>query len=72
MPSISAFVHKRTGMPYKQIANCEMKDPETGRWRKAVIYQPWGEQTVLYVREAADFQEKFEIQPWPPKGDDCG
>lgn len=58
------YRHKETGQVYRMLnLGLKLKCPETGKWYKAVLYEPkdedfgTGEQ---YVRTQKDFVEKFE------------
>ena len=62
------WMHKKTHMMYAvppQAPRCKMKHPTTRQWVDAVQYYriaPAGEQDAsLYVRECAEFREKFEF-----------
>lgn len=53
-----AYVYPKTGHKYMPLYRCRMKNPVSGEWLNALIYQGM-ENNELYVREYKDFFDKF-------------
>lgn len=53
-----AYVYPKTGHKYMPLYRCRMKNPVSGEWFNALIYQGM-ENGELYVREYKDFFDKF-------------
>ena len=54
----STYVYPKTGHKYMPLYRCRMKNPVSGEWFNALIYQRM-ENGELYVREYKDFFDKF-------------
>ena len=52
------YVYPKTGHKYMPLYRCRMKNPVSGEWFNALIYQGM-ENGELYVREYKDFFDKF-------------
>ena len=52
------YVYPKTGHKYMPLYRCRMKNPVSGEWSNALIYQGM-ENGELYVREYKDFFDKF-------------
>lgn len=52
------YVYPKTGHKYMPLYRCRMKNPVSGEWYNALIYQGM-ENGELYVREYKDFFDKF-------------
>lgn len=52
------YVYPKTGYKYMPLYRCRMKNPTSGEWFNALIYQGM-ENGELYVREYKDFFDKF-------------
>lgn len=52
------YVYPKTGHKYVSLYRCRMKNPVSGEWFNALIYQGM-ENGELYVREYKDFFDKF-------------
>ena len=52
------YVYPKTGHEYMPLYRCRMKNPVSGEWFNALIYQGM-ENGELYVREYKDFFDKF-------------
>ena len=52
------YVYSNTGHKYMPLYRCRMKNPVSGEWLNALIYQGV-ENGELYVREYKDFFDKF-------------
>lgn len=52
------YVYPKTGHKYMPLYRCRMKNPVSGEWFNALIYQGV-ENGELYVREYKDFFDKF-------------
>lgn len=52
------YVYPKTGHKYMPLYRCRMKNPISGEWFNALIYQGM-ENGKLYVREYKDFFDKF-------------
>ena len=58
------YVYPKTGHKYKPLYRCRMKNPVSGEWSNALIYQGM-ENGELYVREYKDFFDKFvKLNDW--------
>lgn len=52
------YVYPKTGHKYVPLYRCRMKNPVSGEWFNALIYQGM-KNGELYVRECKDFFDKF-------------
>lgn len=52
------YVYPKNGHQYMPLYRCRMKNPVSGEWFNALIYQGM-ENGELYVREYKDFFDKF-------------
>lgn len=52
------YVYPKTGYKYMPLYRCRIKNPVSGEWSNALIYQGM-ENGELYVREYKDFFDKF-------------
>ena len=52
------YIYPKTGHKYMPLHRCRMKNPVSGEWFNALIYQGM-ENGELYVREYKDFFDKF-------------
>lgn len=52
------YVYPKTGHKYMPLYRCRMKNPVSGEWFNALIYQGM-ENSELYIREDKDFFDKF-------------
>lgn len=60
----STYVYPKNEHHYVYYFNCKMKNPTTGEWIEAVIYQGV-EDNNWYVREKNDFFDKFvKLSDW--------
>ena len=58
------YVYPKTGHKYMPLYRCRMKNPVSGEWFNALIYQGM-ENGELYVREYKDFFDKFvKLNDW--------
>ena len=58
------YVYPKTGHEYMPLHRCRMKNPVSGEWFNALIYQRM-ENGELYVREYKDFFDKFvKLSDW--------
>ena len=58
------YVYPKTGHKYMLLYRCRMKNPVSGEWFNALIYQGM-ENGELYVREYKDFFDKFvKLNDW--------
>lgn len=58
------YVYPKTGNLYMPLYRCKLKCPTTREWFDAVIYQSM-EDEKYYVRERADFLDKFvKLSDW--------
>lgn len=58
------YVHPETGCKYIPLSRCRMKNPVSGEWFDALIYQEVNN-GELYVRECKDFFDRFvKLSDW--------
>lgn len=54
----SLYVYPKNGHQYMPLVRCRMKNPTSGQWFDALIYQDYNTKH-LYVRDKKDFFDKF-------------
>lgn len=58
------YVYPKTEHLYIPLYRCRMKNPTSGEWFDAIIYQNY-DTKHLYVRERKDFLDKFvKLNDW--------
>lgn len=58
------YVYPKNGHYYEPLFRCRMKNPTSGEWFDAIIYQNY-DTKHLYVRERKDFLDKFvKLKDW--------
>ena len=58
------YVYPKNGHYYEPLFRCRMKNPTSGEWFDAIIYQDYNTKH-LYVRERKDFLDKFvKLKDW--------
>uniref|UniRef100_UPI00402527AE hypothetical protein n=1 Tax=Lachnospira eligens TaxID=39485 RepID=UPI00402527AE len=66
------YVYPKTGYKYMPLYRCWMKNPVSGEWFNALIYQGM-ESGELYVREYEDFFDKFvKLLDWENETKESG
>lgn len=66
------YVYPKTGHKYMPLYRCRMKNPVSGEWFNALIYQGM-ENGELYVREYKDFFDKFvKLLDWENETKESG
>lgn len=66
------YVYPKTGHKYMPLHRCRMKNPVSGEWFNALIYQGM-ENSELYVREYKDFFDKFvKLLDWENETKESG
>lgn len=54
------YIHTKSQNTYKVLDKCKSKNPTTGEWYDAIIYQPCYDNKGIYVRAEYDFKRNFE------------
>lgn len=58
------YVYPKNGHYYEPLFRCRMKNPTSGEWFDAIIYQNYDTKN-LYVRERKDFLDEFiKLKDW--------
>lgn len=58
------YVYPKNGHYYEPLFRCRMKNPTSGEWFDAIIYQNY-DTKHLYVRERKDFLDEFiKLKDW--------
>lgn len=66
------YVYPKNGHQYMPLYRCRMKNPVSGEWFNALIYQGM-ENGELYVREYKDFFDKFvKLLDWENETKESG